>query len=125
MELLTSKLLTCISVPAMNKWTKVAPCVRHVAVLQSFCNLVPQACKELCPPPEDDSGSEDEGAAVGVPVDESKAWRKLARLRVRKACFFLSDQQSNWMTCYLFMVRAGKSGHEGAFCTFQARNLAL
>ena len=99
MQWLTSKLLTAIAAPALNKWTKVAPCVRHVAVLQSFCNLVPDACQQLFPPPEEDSGSEDEGQAVGAPVDESKAWRRLARVRVRKACHFLSDKQSNWMTC--------------------------
>lgn len=98
MELLTSRLLTAISVPAMNKWTKVAPCVRHIAVLQNFCGLVPEACQRLFPPPEEDSGPEDEGQAVGAPLDESKAWRKLARLRVRKACHFLSDKQSSWVT---------------------------
>ena len=98
MELLTSRLLTTISAPAMNKWTKVAPCVRHIAVLQNFCGLVPEACQHLFPPPEEDSGAEDEGQAVGAPLDESKAWRKLARLRVRKACHFLSDKQSSWAT---------------------------
>ena len=88
MEWLNSKLLGAICVPALNKWTKVAPCVRHVAVLQNFCGLVPEASKYIVPPPEEDSGPEDEGQAVGAPLDQSKAWRKLARLRVRKACFF-------------------------------------
>ena len=36
MEWLNSKLLGAICVPALNKWTKVAPCVRHVAVLHFF-----------------------------------------------------------------------------------------
>lgn len=98
MDLLSSRLLTVISVPALNKWTKVAPCVRHVAVLQNFCGLVAAACQLLIPPPEESSEEEDEGQAVGVPLDESKAWRKLARQRVRKACHFLSDKESSWMT---------------------------
>lgn len=98
MQFFTAKLLVAISVPALNKWTKVAPCIRHVAVLQSFCDLVPQAAKQLVPPAEEDSESDREGQALGVPADENKAWRKLARMRVRKACFFLSDPQSRWMT---------------------------
>ena len=82
MEWLNSKLLSAICVPALNKWTKVAPCVRHVAVLHFFCGLVPEASKYIVPLPEEDSGPEDEGQAVGAPLDQSKAWRKLARLRV-------------------------------------------
>ena len=63
-------------------------------------------------------------AALGV-VALGVVGHRARQAESEEGLIFLCDQQSNWMTCYLFMVRADKSGHEGAFCTFQARNLAL
>ena len=94
-------MLKPILVPALNKWTKVAPCMRHVSVLQNFCRLVPRAF-EACfktsarNPREDDS--EDEGAEVGAPIDQARVWQRLARKRLSKAGLFLQDQASRWRT---------------------------
>ena len=106
-----------ILVPALNKWTKVAPCIRHVSLLQNFGGgLAPKAFKAGLQVPsaaeEDSPGEEDEGERVGAPLNESKVWKKLAKLRLAKAAFFLEDETSRWSTlvarlhcqCSLFVV---------------------
>ena len=100
MQLLEQVMLKPISVPALNKWTKVAPCIRHVSLLQNFCSLAPKAFKAGLPIPSNpcEASSEDEGEQVGAPVNESKVWKKLARLRLGKAAFFLEDEASRWST---------------------------
>eukprot|EP00435_Cladocopium_sp_Y103_P063735 s662_g25.t1 len=42
--------------------------------------------------------SEDEGAPLGAPVDQTRAWRRLARRRQKKAAHFLQDRHCQWMT---------------------------
>ena len=74
--------------PSAEQMDKGSPVCQACCRVTIFCGLVPEASKYIVPLPEEDSGPEDEGQAVGAPLDQSKAWRKLARLRVRKACFF-------------------------------------
>ena len=90
-----------VQVPALNKWTKVAPCMRHISVMQNFCNLVPRAfesCFRTSKQIAEQGISDDEGEEVGAPVNQTKVWQKLAKLRLCKAGFFLQDQQSRWST---------------------------
>ena len=73
-----SFLLKPVLVPALNKWTKVAPSIRHISVMQNFCNLVPQAFEasfhtsKMVPEAPDEA--EEEGADVGAPLNETKLW---------------------------------------------------
>ena len=61
-------------------------------------------------------------AALGV-VALGVVGHRARQAESEEGLIFLSDQKEQLDD--LFMVRADKSGHEGAFCTFQARNLAL
>ena len=88
-----------MSVPALNKWTTVSPCLNLIAAMQHFCNLLPEAMGRCFPPqPDLSSGSEDEGQPLGVPLDQTKVWRKLARKRQNKSAQFMQDGDSQWLT---------------------------
>ena len=110
-ELIEQLLLKPVLVPALNKWTKVAPCVRHISVMQNFCQLIPRAFEaafhtaSMIAEANNDS-SEDEGAQVGMPLNEQKVWRKLARLRLGKAGLFLKDDSSRWATAVWTVLTA-------------------
>lgn len=68
--------------------------------MQQFSDVVPKAfsrCFEQGPQAES-SDSGDEGEEIGVPRDQTKVWRKLARKRQRKAAHFLQDQESAFLT---------------------------
>lgn len=69
--------------------------------MQQCYDVVPQAfgrcfARGQAEESSDDSGGED--AALGVPRDQTKQWRKLARKRQQKAAFFLQDQESRFLT---------------------------
>jgi hypothetical protein len=93
--------LHALTIPALNKWTTVAPSMTLVAAMQQCYDVVPQAfgrcfARGQAEESSDDSGGED--AALGVPRDQTKQWRKLARKRQKKAAFFLQDQESRFLT---------------------------
>ena len=74
-----------------------------VSAMQHCYGVVPEAfgrcfASSQAEASSDDSGGED--AALGVPRDQTKQWRKLARKRQRKAAYFLQDQES----CFLTML---------------------
>ena len=100
MSLVQKMFLHAVSVPALNKWTTVAPCVNLVTAMQHFCNVLPEAFGQCFPPgPQaEHSESEDEGQPLGAPLDQTKAWRKLARKRQRKSAQFVQDSESKWLT---------------------------
>ena len=89
-----------MSIPALNAWTTVAPCVNLVGAMQHFSDLLPQCFGASFQrgPQAESEGSEDEGAELGAPVDQTKVWRKLARKRQQKATHFLQDPHSQWLT---------------------------
>ena len=88
--------LHAISVPALNKWTTVAPCVNLVSAMQHL----PQAFGLCFPkgPQAESTGSEDEGRDLGAPLDQTKMWRKLAMKRQIKASTFMQDEDAQWLT---------------------------
>ncbi len=67
-------LLRPLTVPALNKWTKVAPCVGLVTLLQHFCKAIPRAMQEefQAETRADSGGEEDEGAALGAPINQTR-----------------------------------------------------
>lgn len=93
--------LHSITVPALNKWTTVAPCMTLVAAMQQFCDVIPEAfsrCFLAGAPAESSDDDSDEGDQLGVPRDQTKVWRKLARKRQKKAAHFLQDPESKFLT---------------------------
>ena len=100
MTLVQKVFLHAISVPALNKWTTVAPCVNLVSAMQHFCDVLPQAFGLCFPkgPQAESTESEDEGRDLGAPLDQTKMWRKLAMKRQIKASTFMQDEDSKWLT---------------------------
>ena len=112
-SLVQSVFLHAMTVPALNKWTTVAPTLGLVAAMQQFGELVPRAFRACYPAPSregpqaagqagaagsESDDAEDEGAALGAPLDQTKVWRRLARKRQKKATLFLSDPEARWST---------------------------
>ena len=48
--------------------------------------------------PDEADSSDDEGAPLGVPVNETRSWRRLARQRLAKACHFMVDSECQFST---------------------------
>ena len=99
-KLIESEVLKPMPLPAMNKWTKVAPTVAHIALLGLFHNgFVVDAFKaefgELQDEESDLSNNEDD--KLGVPANEARKWRLLARRRNMRATNFLAEAQSLWI----------------------------
>ena len=104
-RLVQSMFIHAMSVPALNKWTTVAPCVNLIAAMMHFCNVLPEAMGRCFPPEVVSSDSEEEGQPLGVPLDQTKVWRKLARKRQSKAGQFMQDGDSHWL-CLLWAMCA-------------------
>ena len=91
--------------------------MRHISVMQNFCNLVPQAFEaafhtsNMVPEAPDD---EEEGADVGAPLNESKLWARLARLRLVKAGVFFTGQVLPLVDSP--MDRVDCASHEHSLC---------
>lgn len=97
-DLICDLLLRPAVVPALNKWTKVFPCVGATVLLSSFCNVA-KICfdrqftlSERASSESSDENPEDK--ALGVPLNEVKKWRKLARKRNEKARKFIGDRDA-------------------------------
>lgn len=99
-----------LPIPALNKWTKLFPTFAHNVLLAHFFDFVSGAFSDLfgqaaTAAADGLSSSEDEEAkALGAPVNEMKTWRKLAKLRNLKACFFLSDEESKFMNMLWLVI---------------------
>ncbi len=91
-------LLQPIVLPALNKWTKVAPCVAHVVLLQTFCGVLPSAFAQAFKhrPQAESEDSEAEANALGAALDRVRARRRLGRKRNLKASAFVQDSHAHW-----------------------------
>ena len=100
-KIIQNSLLRAVSVPALNKWTKVFPCAGAVVLLTHFHALVRDAFKAmfgaLSEQDESDSEEGSEDKALAVPVNEAKRWRKLARKRNKKATHFILDEECGFL----------------------------
>ena len=78
----------------------MSPAMCLCTAMQHFSNVLPLAFKNCFPqgPQAGSSDSEDEGAQLGAPVDQTNPWRRLARRRQKKASHFLGDRHCQWMT---------------------------
>ncbi|CAE7314521.1 SSRP1, partial [Symbiodinium necroappetens] len=96
-------LLRPIAVPALNKWTKVFPCIGACVLLASFSDIGQQAFQQqfgnLGPEAlsEQENSGDAEDEALKVPINEVERWKKLARKRNAKAQRFLCDDDSRFV----------------------------
>lgn len=115
-NLIEEHVLKPLPLPAMNKWTKVAPTVAHIALLGLFHNgFVAEAFRaefgELQDEASDLSNNEDE--KLEVPVNEARRWRILARRRNMRATHFMSDPQSLWINLLWCQLACGSMSLHG------------
>ena len=110
-DLFNECLLRPIAIPALNKWTKVFPCIGACCLLASFSdigqktfqqfgNLSTEALSEQ----ENSGDAEDE--ALKVPINEVERWKKLARKRNAKAQRFLCDDDSRFVNMLWLHIAA-------------------
>ena len=97
-----NSLLRAVSVPALNKWTKVFPCAGAVVLLVHFHTLARDAFKDMfgALSEQDDESDSEEGSedrALAVPANEAKRRRKLARKRNKKAAHFVVDEDCGFL----------------------------
>ena len=91
--MIEAALLRGVSVPALNKWTKVFPCAGAVVLLSHFYDFGKEAFKFIFGALSEQEESNSEGQAsedreLGVPVKEVKRWRRLARRAQQKGNAF-------------------------------------
>lgn len=111
-DLFCECLLRPVSVPALNKWTKVFPCVGACVLLASFSDVGQSTFRtkfgdrEMHSLSELDSSDNEEDEALHVPINEIKRWRKLAKKRNAKATSFLCDEQARFLNMLWILVTA-------------------
>ncbi|CAE7907967.1 SSRP1 [Symbiodinium sp. KB8] len=105
-------LLRPIAVPALNKWTKVFPCIGACVLLASFSDIGQQAFQQqfgnLGPEAlsEQENSGDAEDEALKVPINEVERWKKLARKRNAKAQRFLCDDDSRFVNMLWLHIAA-------------------
>ena len=111
-DLMCTCLLRPIAVPALNKWTKVFPCVGACVLLSSFSDSGPTLFKHLfgkqdvAALSELDSSGDEEDEALNVPINEVKRWIKLAKKRNAKAANFLCDENCRFVNLLWLHIAA-------------------
>ena len=88
--------------PALNKWTRLGPTIARVALMSHFCGLLEHALHEefggLAERVEDEQeeAEEEQAEAVGLPLDERAAWKRVADKRRVKCVEFVRDKDASW-----------------------------
>ena len=90
----------CLSEPAANKYTKVDPVIRKVALAGNFFNLLRRAFGRKF---KDEAKSESDrsdfsvDAAIGAPSDATRHWRKVKHIKMNRTFTFLKQRCSEWL----------------------------
>ena len=88
-----------IAPPALNKYTKVDPAIRKVALMTHFGGLLKQGVAwKLGKKPEDAASDVSENAVVGAPTNETQHFRKVGHIKLHKCYSFLEKRSSKWVT---------------------------
>ena len=90
----------CISEPAANKYTKVDPVMRKLALATNFFSLLRRAFARKF---NDKGDSESEvsdisvDAAIGTPKDTNRHWRKVKHIKLNRCYTFLKSRSSEYL----------------------------
>ena len=106
--------------PAMNKWTKISPAVGHNTLLGAchgiFRDALVAEFGSLTEQGDDESEEENrEDQELGVPLNEIKRWRKLARKRNLRAMHFMSQKQTLFLNILWMLVSEPAMNLHGLF----------
>ena len=111
----------CISEPAANKYTKVDPGMRALALATNFFGLLRRAFARQF---GDDGGSQSDisvDAAIGAPSDVTRHWRKVKHIKLNRSFSFLKHRASEYLpliwvcVCSCIMVVHYKLFHHGTW----------
>ena len=104
----------CVTEPAANKYTKVDPVMRKLALATNFFGLLRRAFARHF----QDSGAKTESensdfsvdAAIGAPRDQTRHWRKVKHIKLNRSYDFLKKRSSEYLpliwlcVCSVIMV---------------------
>lgn len=102
-EVVTEAVVAPLPQPALNKWTRLGPTIARVVLMSHFCGVLGHAMKQefggLAERVEEEENREQEeqqAEAVGLPLDERAAWKRVADKRRLKAAEFVQDKDASW-----------------------------
>jgi len=90
----------CISEPAANKYTKVDPVIRKLALATNFFALLRRAfARKFKDKGESESDRSDISvdAAIGAPRDATRHWRKVQHIKLNRSFTFLKRRCSEYL----------------------------
>ena len=98
-----------ISTPAANKYTKVDPVVRKVALLTNFFGMLRRmVAQKLGRRVENEDGDGfagvDDDTVIGIPANEKDHYQKLGQVKLRKMFDFLTDPASKYLPLVWLVV---------------------
>ena len=98
-----------ISTPAANKYTKVDPVVRKIALLTNFFGILRRMVgQKLGRRVENEDGDGfagvDDDTVIGIPANEKDHYKKLGQVKLRKIFDFLSDPASKYLPLVWLVV---------------------
>lgn len=90
----------CVSEPAANKYTKVDPVIRKLALATNFFGLLRRAFARKFK--EEGKAQADESdisvdAAIGAPTDATRHWRKVTHIKLNRSYSFLKQRASEYL----------------------------
>ena len=98
-----------ISTLAVNKYTKVEPVVRKVALLTNFFGIMKRVvakklCRRVVDRDEDGFAGVDYDAVIGIPKNEKEHYQKLGHVKLRKVFDFVSHLVAKYMPLVWLVV---------------------
>ena len=90
----------CISEPSANKYTKVDPVMRKLAIATNFYGLLREAFARKFKETADTESERSDfsvDAAIGEPKDQIKHWRKVKHIKQNRSYDFLKHRSSEYL----------------------------
>ena len=87
----------CISEPAANKYTKVDPVIRKLAIACNFFGLLRRAFARKFKENGDSESEISSDAALGAPRDANRHWRKVKHIKLNRSYTFLKQRASEYL----------------------------
>ncbi|CAE7841126.1 unnamed protein product, partial [Symbiodinium necroappetens] len=99
-ELVSDCIVAPLPQPALNKWTRLGPTIARVTLMSHFCGLLKHAMQKefggLAERVHGEDSVDEQAEAVGLPLDERAAWKRVADKRRVKSVEFVADKDASW-----------------------------
>ena len=90
----------CVSEPAANKYTKVDPVMRKVALATNFLGVLRRAFARMFKEEGKDEADHSDisvDAAIGAPTDATRHWRKVSHIKLNRSYNFIKQRSSEYL----------------------------